>query len=114
MSKAPKNTIHKKIDYFALLQGKKPQTNFFSAKTSSQVSEAVENSVKSIIETPAMKIRKAEINAVKVELERLRHMKTLEVQTKKSVPVTHMEMKRHAELLHTKQLLAEASKVKVY
>ena len=108
MQNIEKHKVQKKVDYFGLMQKHKTKSSLLTIEESKKDMDSLQKSSKIVIETPAMKKRRAEINAVKAELSKLSGIEILETMPRKEVAVSRKDITRREELVYGQKILADA------
>ncbi len=114
MNKRSDFSMKKKVDYFGLMEKHKSEIKLQSIEEAKNETVSINKITKNIVETPAMKARKAEINAAKDEIYLLRTTNETELKRKKDALRINNESKRRSEIINCKRVLEEAVGKRLY
>lgn len=112
MNKRTGFSSKKKIDYFGLMEKHESEMKLQLIEELKKETALIKKTPKNIVETPAMKARKAEINAAKAEIHLLKTTNQPEI--KKDVMTINNERKRRSELINSKRVLEAAVGRRLY
>ncbi len=114
MNKNSDFSMKKKVDYFGLMEKNKSEIKLQSIEESENETVSINKITKDIVETPAIKARKAEINAAKDEIYFLRTNNETELKINKDVIRSNRESQRRSELINCKSVLEVVVGRRVY